>query len=28
LPELKERKFDYRIKEEAPNEVRLLIFKD
>jgi uncharacterized protein (DUF2249 family) len=28
LPELKERKFDYRIKEEAANEVRLLIFKD
>lgn len=28
LPELKERKFDYRIKEVAPNEVRLLIFKD
>jgi uncharacterized protein (DUF2249 family) len=28
LPELKERKFDYRIKEEGPNEVRLLIFKD
>lgn len=28
LPELKERKFDYRIREEAPNEVRLLIFKD
>ena len=28
LPELKDRKFDYRIKEEAPNEVRLLIFKD
>jgi uncharacterized protein (DUF2249 family) len=28
LPELRERKFDYRIKEEAPNEVRLLIFKD
>ena len=28
LPELKERKFDYRIKEIAPNEVRLLIFKD
>ncbi len=28
LPELKERKFDYRIKEEAPNEVRLMIFKD
>ncbi|HUZ60177.1 MAG TPA: DUF2249 domain-containing protein [Hanamia sp.] len=27
LPELRERKFDYRIKEEAPNEVRLLIFK-
>lgn len=27
LPELKERKFDYRIKEEAPNQVRLLIFK-
>jgi uncharacterized protein (DUF2249 family) len=28
LPELKERKFDYRIKEIAANEVRLLIFKD
>ena len=28
LPELRERKFDYRIKEEASNEVRLLIFKD
>ncbi|MEO8854842.1 MAG: DUF2249 domain-containing protein [Ginsengibacter sp.] len=28
LPELKERKMDYRIKEIAPNEVRLLIFKD
>jgi uncharacterized protein (DUF2249 family) len=28
LPELKERKFDYRIKEIGPNEVRLLIFKD
>jgi len=28
LPELRERKFDYRIKEVAPNEVRLLIFKD
>ena len=28
LPELKDRKFDYRIKEEAPNEVRMLIFKD
>lgn len=28
LPELKERKFDYRINEIAPNEVRLLIFKD
>jgi uncharacterized protein (DUF2249 family) len=28
LPELKERKFDYRIKEIAPNEVRLLIFKE
>lgn len=28
LPELREREFDYRIKEEAPNEVRLLIFKD
>jgi len=28
LPELRERKFDYRIKEMAPNEVRLLIFKD
>lgn len=28
LPELRERKFDYRIKEEAPNEVRLMIFKD
>jgi uncharacterized protein (DUF2249 family) len=28
LPELKERKFDYRIKELAPHEVRLLIFKD
>jgi uncharacterized protein (DUF2249 family) len=28
LPELRERKFDYRIKEEAPNQVRLLIFKD
>jgi hypothetical protein len=28
LPELRERKFDYRIKEIAPNEVRLLIFKD
>lgn len=28
LPELRERKFDYRIKEIAPNEVHLLIFKD
>lgn len=28
LPELRDRKFDYRIKEEAPNEVRLMIFKD
>ncbi len=28
LPELKERGFDYRIKEIAPNEVRLLLFKD
>jgi uncharacterized protein (DUF2249 family) len=28
LPELRERKFDYRIKEEAPDQVRLLIFKD
>ena len=28
LPELRERKFDYRIKEEGPNQVRLLIFKD
>jgi uncharacterized protein (DUF2249 family) len=28
LPELRERKFDYRIKEIAPNEVRMLIFKD
>jgi hypothetical protein len=28
LPELKERKFDYRIKEMTPNEVRLLIFKE
>lgn len=28
LPELRERKFDYRIKEEAPNQVRLLIFKE
>jgi uncharacterized protein (DUF2249 family) len=28
LPELRERKFDFRIKEIAPNEVRLLIFKD
>jgi len=28
LPELRERKFDYRIKETAPNEVHLLIFKD
>lgn len=28
LPELRERKFDFRIKELAPNEVRLLIFKD
>lgn len=28
LPELKERKFDYRIKEIAENEVHLLIFKD
>ncbi|MEO8821096.1 MAG: DUF2249 domain-containing protein [Ginsengibacter sp.] len=28
LPELKERKFDYRIKEEAPDQVRLLIFKE
>jgi uncharacterized protein (DUF2249 family) len=28
LPELKERKFDYRIKELGANEVRLLIFKD
>ena len=28
LPELRERKFDYRIKEIAANEVRMLIFKD
>lgn len=28
LPELRERKFDYRIKEVGANEVRLLIFKD
>lgn len=28
LPELRERKFDYRIKEIAQNEVRLLIFKE
>lgn len=28
LPELKERKMDFRIKEIAPNEVRMLIFKD
>lgn len=28
LPELKERKFDYRIKEISDNEVHLLIFKD
>lgn len=28
LPELREKNFDYRIKEIAPNEVRLLIFKD
>ena len=28
LPELRERKMDYRIKEIAPNEVRMLIFKD
>lgn len=28
LPELKERKFDYRIKEISHNEVHLLIFKD
>ena len=28
LPELRERNFDYRINEIAPNEVRLLIFKD
>jgi uncharacterized protein (DUF2249 family) len=28
LPELKEREFDYRIKEIAPDQVRLLIFKD
>ncbi len=28
LPELRERKFDYRIKEIADNEVHLLIFKD
>jgi uncharacterized protein (DUF2249 family) len=28
LPELRERKFDYRIKEIAPNEVCMLIFKD
>lgn len=28
LPELKERKFDYRIKEEAPDQVHLLIFKE
>lgn len=28
LPELKERKFDFRIKEIAANEVHLLIFKD
>lgn len=28
LPELKERKFDYRIREEAADQVRLLIFKE
>ena len=28
LPELKERKFDYRIKEISDDEVHLLIFKD
>ena len=28
LPELRDRKFDYRIKEIAGNEVHLLIFKD
>ena len=28
LPELKERNFDYRIKEVSDNEVHLLIFKD
>jgi hypothetical protein len=28
LPELKEKKFDYRIKEIADNEVHLLIFKE
>lgn len=28
LPELKERQFDYRIKEVSENEIRLLIFKD
>ena len=28
LPELKEREFDYRIKEIAPGEVHLLIFKE
>lgn len=28
LPELRERQFDYRIKEISENEVRLLIFKD
>jgi len=28
LPELKDRKFDYRIKEIRDNEVHLLIFKD
>ena len=28
LPELKDRKFDYRIKEISDNEVHLLIFKD
>ncbi|HSQ43636.1 MAG TPA: DUF2249 domain-containing protein [Ginsengibacter sp.] len=28
LPELKERKFDYRIKEISDSEVHLLIFKD
>ena len=28
LPELKEKKFDYRIKEISDGEVRLLIFKE